>query len=114
MLKIRVYFFNQANFHDEKLFVDILLPAVPRKGEMVRLSERHHEILAEKLGKDLDHAGDYLHYFYGASHDIEVVKKGNLKDLCFTDAKYVTDVSYDTDDDFVSIELYTQEEVDLG
>ena len=91
MIKCRVYIENDDGFNDDKVYVDIELPAAPRVGEALFLSEKH-QIALEEMG-------------YGASHDIDCVKEENLKDFGFDDALLVSSVTYKSEENFMRIEI---------
>ena len=106
MYKIKVYINNYNQFIDSDVFVEIELPAVPRKGENLYLTEEQQEILKNKVKSDLKIAINYApKWFYGASSGCENPKKNNLKDLDFGDAIFVDSVVFTGGSEFIQIEL---------
>jgi hypothetical protein len=106
MYKIKVHIKNDNDFLDSNVFVEIQLPAVPRKGEILYLNEEQQEILKKKVKSDLKIAVNYApKWFYGASSGCENPKEKNLKDLDFGDAIFVNDVVFSGDSEFIQIEL---------
>ena len=105
MIKCRVYIENDDGFNDDKVYVDIELPAAPRLGEALFLSEKHQIALEEMGKKDMKNLNYYLKWFYGASHDIDCVKEENLKDFGFDDALLVSSVTYKSEENFMRIEI---------
>jgi hypothetical protein len=106
MYKIKVHIKNDNDFLDSNVFVEIELPAVPRKGEILYLNEEQQEILKNKAKLNLEIAQNYApKWFYGASSGCENPKEKNLKDLGFGDAIFVDSVVFSGDSEFIQIEL---------
>lgn len=106
MYKIRVHIRNKAVLIDEAVFIDIELPSIPRKGEIVFLDEKLIEELENKAKSSLINSKSYApKWFYGTSYDCNDPKKENLIDLSFIDAKFVDSVSYRANSDIVHVEL---------
>lgn len=105
MKKIRVHIANDTKFMDPKVFVDINLPAIPRKGELIYLKNEQIRELEEKACEDIEDILFYYHpkWFYGYSCDCWTPKNSIIKDFDFGDANTVTDVLYD--EDIIHIEL---------
>ena len=105
MYKIRVHINNENEYIDNRVFVDIELPAVPRKGEFLYLGDNLSK-LEEKAKEDLTIAKDYSpKWFYGASSACQEPKQENLKDLSFADAIQVSSVAYISGEDIVHVEI---------
>ncbi len=115
MLKIRVHIENENTFMDENVFVDITLPAVPRKGDTLYLTEEAQTELENKAKSNLKIAVSYAPlWFYGHSRkhlseikewDNDTLKPEHLKDLSFDDANCVSAVAFDANSDIVHVEL---------
>lgn len=106
MYKIMVHIKNDNDFIDSNVFVEIELPTVPRKGEILYLNEKQQEILKNKVKSDLKIALNYApKWFYGHSWECKKPKKKNLKDLNFNDAIYVDIVVFTGDSEIIQIEL---------
>jgi hypothetical protein len=94
MHKIMIYIANDNNFLDSDVCVEIQLPAVPRKGDILYLTDEQIEVLENKAKSDLKIAKCYFpRWFYGDASYKEP-KQENLQDLSFEDAMYVRDVVY--------------------
>ena len=95
MHKIMIYIANDNNFLDSDVCVEIQLPAVPRKGDILYLTDEQMEVLENKAKSDLKIAKYYApKWFYGDSCSCKEPKQENLQDLSFEDAMYVRDVVY--------------------
>lgn len=101
-----VYIKNDNEFIDSEVFVEIELPAVPRKGEILYLNEEQYEILENKAKSNLKIAKNYApEWFYYGSSECQNLKKKNLKDLNFGDAIYVDSVVFTGNSEIIKIEL---------
>jgi len=110
MINVKVYIEDEDNieFLDDDVSVSFKLPAIPRVGERIFLTEELRSQLENMAKSSLDKASNYRNWFYGGSHNVRRggdVQEKNLKDLSFDDASYVTHVVYYPDDDTVYIEL---------
>lgn len=114
MIKIRVHIENDDVFMDENVFVDITLPAVPRKGETLYLTDEAQTELENKAKSSLIVATPYAPlWFYGHSRaqlsdkewKDDTLKPEHLKDLSFDDANCVSGVAFDANSDMVHVEL---------
>lgn len=108
MINVRVYIRDEVEFLDDDVSVSFKLPAIPRVGERIFLSEELQSQLENMARSSLDKASNYRNWFYGHSHYVRFghdIKENNLKDLSFGDASYVTHVVFRPDDDTVYIEL---------
>lgn len=108
MINVRVYIEDEIDFLDDDVSVSFKLPAIPRVGERIFLSNELISQLENMAISSLDKASNYRNWFYGYSHYIRNghdIKENNLKDLSFGDASYVTNVVFIPDDDTVYIEL---------
>jgi hypothetical protein len=106
MYKIMVHIKNDNEFIDSEVFVEIELPAVPRKGEILHLTKEQHEILENKAKSNLKIARNYApEWFYYGSSGCQNPKKKNLKDLTFLDAIYVDSVVFTGNSEIIKIEL---------
>lgn len=101
-----VHIKNDNEFIDSEVFVEIELPAVPRKGEILYLNEEQYEILENKAKSNLKIARNYAsEWFYYGSSECQNLKKKNLKDLNFGDAIYVDSVVFTGNSEIIKIEL---------
>lgn len=106
MYKIMVHINNGDEFLHSAVCVEIQLPAVPRKGEILYLSDEQIDILQNKAKSDLKIAKSYRgKWFNGDSAGCKVLKQKHLQDLDFGDAIYVRDVVFSGDSEFIQIEL---------
>ena len=106
MYKIKVHIKNHSDFLDSNVFVEIELPAVPRKTEILYLNEEQYEILENKAKSNLKIARNYApEWFYYGSSGCQNPKKKNLKDLTFLDAIYVDSVVFTGNSEIIKIEL---------
>lgn len=106
MIKCRIHISGEKSM-DDKLFVIVNLPAVPRKGEWLRLTNDVLLELENKAKSDLVIAQDYMKYFYSKSFhkDWFEVKKEHLQDLSFEEAINVAWIEYTANSEYVDIEL---------
>jgi hypothetical protein len=115
MIKIRVHIEFEEGFMDENVFVDIVLPAVPRKGDTLYLTNEMQTELENRAKSDLKIAENYApQWFYGHSGKYlseikewkeDTLKPEHLQDLSFDDANTVSAVAFDADSDIVHVEL---------
>lgn len=108
MINVKVYIENEAYFLDDDVSVSFKLPAIPRVGERIFLTEQLQSQLENMARSSLDKASNYRNWFYRYSNYVrngDDIKENNLKDLSFDDASYVTHVVFIPDDDTVYIEL---------
>ena len=110
MINVKVYIEDEGSldFLDDDVSVSFKLPAIPRVGERIFLTEELQSKLENMARSSLNKASNYRNWFYGHSHKIREgvdIQEKNLKDLSFGDASYVTHVVYYPDEDTVYIEL---------
>lgn len=106
MYKIRVHIKNENNYNDEDVFVDIKLPGIPRKKDLLYLTKEQMTILENKVKKSLTIAQCYApKWFYGRSHECTVPQEKNLDDFSFEDAINVDSIAFYGDSDIIHIEL---------
>ncbi len=111
MINVRVYIEdeNSIEFLDDNVSVSFKLPAIPRVGERIFLSDELESELEKKATSSLEIAENYRSWFYGFSSYLQRrdddIKEINLKDLGFGDASYVSHVVFRPNDDTVYIEL---------
>jgi len=105
MIKARVHIQSENIFMDKNLFIDVMLPGIPRIGETLFIGWENKNKLAEMAGKKIEIAENYLEWFYGNSSNIEEVKKENLEDLSFADANTVTHIAYEANSNIIDIEI---------
>ena len=104
-MKLRAHIFNHADALDSDVFVDIQLPHLPRVGDVVYLSFREKQILEEKAKTKLSIATRYFDkWFYGIGN-IEELTPRYFDKICFDDAIFVCGVYFNTENDFIQIEL---------
>jgi hypothetical protein len=97
---------NDYDFLVSDVGVEIQLPAVPRKGEILYLTDEQIEVLENKAKSDLKIAKYYApKWFYGDSRFCKEPKQENLQDLSFSDAMYVKEVVYYGNSEIIKIEL---------
>lgn len=111
MIKVRIHI-ESEEFMDVNVFVDCTLPSVPRKGEVLFITDDMSEELRKKAVKSVDIARIYApKWFYGKSCgvDSEDVGVDNLINLIFVDAIIATNISYDANSELVHIELGKQD-----
>jgi hypothetical protein len=110
MINVKVYIEdeNNAEFLDDDVCISFQLPAIPRVGERIFLTQELQSQLENMARSSIDKAENYRSWFYGFSSYIQRgadIKEKNLKDLQFNDASYVSHVVYYPNDDTVYIEL---------
>lgn len=109
MYKIRVYINKEYGcYNDGNVSIDIELPAVPSRGEVLNLSDDMIHILEEKAKADLEIARDYANkWFYYKSYNCDPhdIKYENLQDLGFSDAIIVTSVMFSANSEIIEILL---------
>jgi hypothetical protein len=108
MIKIMVHIANYNTYIDENVCVQIRLAAVPRKGEVLYLSEYLQQVLEDKAKSNLEIARNYAPewFYYGSSGcGLRELKQENLKDLSFGDARYVDSVTFIANSDIIHISL---------
>lgn len=108
MINVRVYIEEEVDFLDDDVSVLFKLPAIPRVGERIFLSNELQSQLENMARSSLDKASHYRNWFYGRSHNVrkgDDIQESNLKDLSFGDASYVKQVVFVPDDETVYIEL---------
>lgn len=101
-----VHIKNENTYIDDNVYVQIELPAVPRKGEILYLDNDLKQVLEDKAKSNLEVAIKYApEWFYGHSHNCEELKQENLTDLSFDDAIYVDSVAFHANSEIIHIEL---------
>jgi len=106
MYKVRVHIENDCRFMDDPVFIDIAIPAAPRVGEYIQLSDDQFIELSDKASVSIDIARSYApRWFQGKSYDCSEPKHENLDDINFEDAFEVMRVSYRSEDEIIAIEL---------
>ena len=105
MVKCRIHIENDGGANDDKVYVDIELPAAPRVGEILFLSGKHQLSLEEMGKKDMKNLNYYLKWFSGASEYKHIEE--NLKEFGFDDALLVSSVIYSSEENFMRIEITT-------
>lgn len=108
MINVKVYIENEVDFLSDDVSVSFKLPAIPRVGERIFLSNELESELEKMATSSIDIAENYRNWFYGHSHNVRDgrdIKEENFKDLSFGDASYVTHVVFMPNDDTVYIEL---------
>jgi hypothetical protein len=106
MYKIMVHIKNHNEFIDSDVCVEIELPAVPRKGDILFLNEEQIQILENKAKSNLEIAQNYApKWFYYGSSGCKEPNENNLKDLKFEDAIYVDRVAFNGNSEIIHIEL---------
>jgi hypothetical protein len=111
MINVKVYIEaeNSFKFLDDNVSVAFKLPAIPRVGERIFLSDELQTQLEKMATSSLEIAENYREWFYGFSSGLqnndEDVNETNLKDLSFGDASVVSHVVFKPNDDTVYIEL---------
>lgn len=108
MKNIRIHIAGENIYLDRNVYIDIILPFVPRKGEIVELKEDAINELEAKAKKSVGIACRYApEYFYYHSHDLNPseIKEEHLQDLNFSDCREVEDVVYIQGYDFVIVTL---------
>jgi hypothetical protein len=106
MYKIMVHISADNDFNDDRVCVQLELPAVPRKGEILCLGNDIVKILEDKAKADLETAQSYApKWFYGRSYECSCPKNENLEDLSFSDAMYITSVLFHANSDIIHVEI---------
>jgi len=106
MYKIMVHIRNENTYIDDNVCVQIELPAVPRKEDVLYLDHDLRRILEDKARSSLDVARRYApKWFYGHSSNCKEPKEENLIDLMFDAAMYIDNVSFIANSDIIHIEL---------
>jgi len=59
MITIRVHLYNENIGWDDRLFVDVPFPAIPRVGEIVWLMDKYWDKLQDKIDSDQELKSDY-------------------------------------------------------
>jgi hypothetical protein len=97
MIKVRIYIKSDYSLYEEGVFISVLLPHIPSKGNVIYLDNKQTSELELKAKKNLDTANKFAPtWFYNGSSNIKYgdVKKNNIKDLSFDDAVWVYNVVY--------------------
>ena len=109
MINVKVYIEDQdGEFLDDNVSVSFKLPAIPRVGERIFLSDELQLQLEKMATSSLEIAENYRNWFYGGSNNVrkgDDIKENNLKDLSFGNASLVSHVVFRPNDDTVYIEL---------
>lgn len=106
MKKVQVHVANECSFMDSRVFIDIQLPATPRKDEILYLKAEQFIELKRQACQNLNIAKDYSpKWLYGHSCNCDDPKESNLKDLGFEDAINISSVAYDADEDIIHVEI---------
>ena len=101
-----VHIKNENTYIDDNVCVQIELPAVPRKGEILYLQNDLKQVLEDKVKSNLEVAREYApKWFYGHSYNCEEPKQVNLTDLSFDDAINVDSVAFNANSEIIHIEL---------
>ncbi len=96
---------NDTIANDDDVFIDLLLPAVPRVGELLLLTREQKANLENMLKSKPCNILHYIDWIYGESSNAEDLSEVNLDDICFDDVMSVETVTYRSMEDFVRIEL---------
>jgi hypothetical protein len=106
MINVRVHIFNGLEFMDENVFIDIILPAVPRRKDTLYLTEEQMNELEEKAKANIKKIWIYTDYFYGdCCISMDRIKEEDLKHFTFCDANSVKYVLFKANSDIVQIEI---------
>ena len=105
MIKFKVFIENDNLFGD-RVYVNITLPSVPRKGEYITLGDEIKNELEDKAKRKISVAKNYaIKWFYGASRNIasNEITEENLSDLSFVDVNYVKNVIYTANSEVITL-----------
>ena len=101
-----VHIKNENTYIDDNVCVQIALPAVPRKGEILYLQNDLKQVLEDKVKSNLEVAREYApKWFYGHSYNCKKPNQENLIDLSFDDAINVDSVAFNANSEIIHIEL---------
>ena len=103
MYKVHVHIVCNNEFADRRVFIEVMLPAVPRKGETLFLTEEQKADLENQARKDLSIAKDYFPEWF--NHRVSELTSESLEHLEFEEAMLVVDVAYYTGEDVIHVEL---------
>lgn len=97
---------NENIYMDDNVCVQIELPAVPRRGEILYLNDDLKQVLEDKAKSNLAVAREYApKWFYGHSYNCEEPKQENLIDISFDDAIHVDSVAFNANSEIIHVEL---------
>lgn len=107
MIKVRIHIKNEnTGSFDNRVCVNVELPASPRKGEVIYLSAELRGQLESKVRANLNVAKDYApKWFYNASFDCREPNQKDLENFGFDDALFVCSVAYKPNSEVVLVEL---------
>lgn len=106
-IKAVIHIHSENNYMDDDVSSEISLPCLPHIGDILYIDKFE---LEKKAKRSLLIAGRYAEWFYGASCKVSqygenAIKKENLKDLSFSDAIFVRNISFNANEDKVHIEI---------
>lgn len=105
MYQIRVYI---DNFYDN-IYVDIFLPAIPRKGEKVILTQLQKEALEQQVKNNEECWDSFKRWIWDLASPRELldidVKKEDIEYLSFINAEIVSGVEYLSNSEIIKISL---------
>jgi hypothetical protein len=104
MIKAYIHITNHTEFMDEKVRVEIKLPALPIQGSHITLSEKTLLILEEKA-RVSDSCYNYHPEWFRGETDEDFEELENYDCLTFIDAQLIDEVLMYEDDEHVYIEL---------
>jgi hypothetical protein len=118
MIKCRIYIRGNEDFmEDDRLFVDIELPALPRKGDCIFGIDT--EYLNNIAQSDINIAKDYPMWFNNRFVDVDKIEKlgpEHLEYIDFFGAFLITNIWFNANDEYVQIQIdstdHTREEED--
>tara|TARA_R110000851_G_scaffold296023_2_gene451062 strand:- start:13374 stop:13700 length:327 start_codon:yes stop_codon:yes gene_type:complete len=106
MVKCRIHIENDGGANDDKVYVDIELPAAPRVGEILFLSGKHQLSLEEMGKKDMKNLKVFYKKWFSGASEYKHIEE-NLKEFGFDDALLVSSVIYSSEENFMRIEITT-------
>ena len=105
MIKVRVHITNPIEYIDKDVFVEIMLPTLPRRGDTLYINR---DSLEKQAKKSIEIAWRYFSMWWPGSikeSEPRVITEDEREQLSFEDAILVQAVSFREGADYVDIEL---------
>ncbi len=113
MVKCRIHVHSPDAFMDERAFIDIKLPCLPRIGDTLHLDlKKHWDLLFNKVKKVSLTSRDYFEYITDYTSDklknCDGFTKKAIENMDFSGTIFVHDILFHSDKDYVSIAIHNE------
>ena len=111
MIKVRIHLHNFSTLLDRSVYVETFLPAVPAENSIIYLTEDEEQSLYKQITKSVEKADDYFGWF-GNRNDNSNFSERDFDNFDISEAKYVSNIFYFSNEEYVSIEIGNGIDVD--